>query len=137
MILKFETFFWTYFLNSQKPAFSCSPSNSRNCRKTIVMSIKCVVYRCLNYLLYHNCRGFPGGSVQRIPTNAGEAGDLDLILGSGIFLGIGNGNPFRYSWFQASHGKRRLVGYSSPCGHKESNVTEQLNTHHKCGIKKC
>ena len=43
-------------------------------------------------------QGFPGGSVVKsMPDNARDAGDSDLIPGSGISLGGGNGNPFQYS----------------------------------------
>ena len=31
------------------------------------------------------------------PANAGDAGDVGLILGSGTFPGGGNGNPLQYS----------------------------------------
>ena len=42
--------------------------------------------------------GFPGGSVvKNLPANAGAAGDMGLIPGSGRAPGGGNGNPLRYS----------------------------------------
>ena len=38
---------------------------------------------------------YPGGSeIQKLPTNAG---DVDLIPGSGRSPGEGNGNPLQYS----------------------------------------
>ena len=41
---------------------------------------------------------FPGGSVVKNPSaNAGDAGDMDSIPGSGRSLGGGNGNPIQYS----------------------------------------
>ena len=67
------------------------------------------------------CPGFPGGSeVKSLPANAGET---DLIPGSRISSGEGNGNPFQCSclgnpmhrgaWRAAVHGVA-----------KESNTTE-------------
>ena len=42
--------------------------------------------------------GFPGGSVvNNLPANAGAAGDVGLIPGSGRAPGGGNGNPLQYS----------------------------------------
>ena len=35
--------------------------------------------------------------VKNLPANAGDAGDLDSILGSGRSPEVGNGNPFQYS----------------------------------------
>ena len=44
-----------------------------------------------NYDIYT----FPGGSViKNLPANAG---DTDLVPGSGILLGEGNGNPLQHS----------------------------------------
>jgi len=41
---------------------------------------------------------FPGGAVlKNPPANAGDAGDVGLILGLGRFPGGGNGNPLQYS----------------------------------------
>ena len=38
--------------------------------------------------------GFPGDSVvKNLPANAGAAGDVSLIPGSGRSLGVENGNP--------------------------------------------
>ena len=41
------------------------------------------------------CRGFPGGLSGKEFTC--QAGDVDLIPGSGRFPGKGNGNPLQYS----------------------------------------
>ena len=39
-------------------------------------------------------QGFPGGLVvKNLSANAGDAGDVDSISGSGRSPGIGNGNP--------------------------------------------
>ena len=44
------------------------------------------------------CKGFPGGSVVKNPPgNAGDVADMDLIPGTGICPGVGNGNPLQYS----------------------------------------
>ena len=45
--------------------------------------------------------GFPGGSVVKNP-NAGEAGDVGSISGSGRSTGVGNGNPLQYSCLKNS-----------------------------------
>ena len=42
--------------------------------------------------------GFPGGTmVKNLPASAGDVGDTGLTPGSGIFPGVGNGNPLYYS----------------------------------------
>ena len=44
-------------------------------------------------------QGFPGGSViKNLPANAGDAGHMGSIAGSGGTPGGGNGNPLQYSW---------------------------------------
>ena len=59
--------------------------------------------------------GFPGGSVvKNLPANAGTAGDVGLIPGSGRAPGGGNGNPLQHSclgnlmdrgaWWATVHG---------------------------------
>ena len=46
---------------------------------------------------------FPGGSEEKnLPANAGDAGDLGSIPGSGRSPGGGNGNPFQYSCLKKS-----------------------------------
>ena len=45
-------------------------------------------------------RGFPGGSDGK--AIAYNAGDLDLIPGSGRSSGEGNGNPLQYSCLESS-----------------------------------
>ena len=47
--------------------------------------------------------GFPGGSgVKNSPANAGDAGHMGLIPGSGRSPGGGNGNPLQYPWLENS-----------------------------------
>jgi len=69
--------------------------------------------------------GFPGDSDGKESTS--NAGDLGLIPGSGRSPGGGHGNPLQYSCLENPHGQRRLVSYN-PWGHKELDMTEQLNT---------
>ena len=66
--------------------------------------------------------------VKNPPANAGNAGDMDSIPGSGRFLGGGNDHPFQYSclgnpmdrgaWWATVH---------RDC--TESDITEQLSAH--------
>ena len=79
----------------------------------------------LNSELLPSLMGFPGSSNGKEP--ACSARDLSLITGSGRSPGEENGNPLQYSCLENPHGRRSLVGYS-PCGHKESDMTEQLST---------
>ena len=52
-------------------------------------------------------QSFPGGSVvKNLPANAGDAGDKDLILGSGRSPEVGNGNPLQYSCLENSMDRR-------------------------------
>ena len=70
---------------------------------------------------------FPGSSVvKNPPATAGDAGDRGLIPGSGRSPGGGNGTPVFLPG--ESHGQRSLTDYS-PQGHKELDMTEQLNMH--------
>ena len=69
--------------------------------------------------------GFPGGSyVKESACNKGELGSIPAL---GKSSGGGHGKPLQYSRLGNPHGQKSLVGYS-PCGHKESEMTEWLNT---------
>ena len=68
--------------------------------------------------------GLPCGLLVKSPPAV--IGDLGLIPGLGRSPGEGNGNPLQYSYLGNPTGQRCLVGYS-PQGHKESDMTEQLN----------
>ena len=60
--------------------------------------------------------GFPGGSVvKNLPANAG---DTDLIPGSGRFPRVGNGNPLHtpVSLPGKFHGQRSVVGHTQSMG---------------------
>ena len=52
-----------------------------------------------------------------------------MIPELGRSLGGGHGNPLQYSCLENSHRQRSLAGYS-PRGHKESDLTERLDTQH-------
>ena len=68
--------------------------------------------------------GFPSGSaIKKSMCNAGVAGDVGSIPGSGRCPGGGHGNTTPVFLPGESHGQRNLPGYS-PWGHKESDVTE-------------
>ena len=60
---------------------------------------------------------------------AGTTRDAGLILGSGIYPGGGNGNPFQYFCLENSmvRGAWGWGGGDSPKGHKQSDTTEQLS----------
>ena len=51
---------------------------------------------------------------------------MGLVPELGRFPGEGNGNPLQYSYLGNPTGQRCLVGYSLQ-GHRESDMTEQLN----------
>ena len=68
--------------------------------------------------------GFPDVSDGK--ESAHNAGDLGLISGLGRSPGGGHGNLPMYSAWGTPHGQRGLEG-CSPCGHKESDMTEWLN----------
>ena len=72
-----------------------------------------------------NSWSFPGGSDGKKSTC--NTGNLGLIPGLGRSPGGGHGNQLQYSCLENSQGQRSLAGYS-PWGHKESDMTEQLNT---------
>ena len=68
--------------------------------------------------------------VKNPPANAGDAGGLGLISGSGRSPGVANGNPLLVFLPGKSHGQKKLEGYS-PWGLKESDMTEHACTHVK------
>ena len=54
---------------------------------------------------------FPDGSVvKNPPANAGDAGNVGSIPGSGRFPEGGNGNLLQYSCLEKSHEQRSLMG---------------------------
>ena len=73
---------------------------------------------------------FPSSSVDKESAcDTRDTGDAGSIPGSGRCSGEGNGNLLQYSWMDNSMDVS-LAGYS-PRGHKELDMTEQLN-HHYC-----
>ena len=69
--------------------------------------------------------GFPGGSVvKNLHANAGDAGDRSFrFLGWEDFPWMRKWQPIPVFLPGKSYGQRSLAGYS-PCGHKESDMTE-------------
>ena len=70
--------------------------------------------------------GFPVGSDGK--DSACNAGDLGSSPGLRIYPVEGNGYQLQYSCLENSM-DRGMVG-CSPWGHKESDITERLNTAH-------
>ena len=70
--------------------------------------------------------GFSGSSAYK--ESACNTEDPGSIPGLGRPPGEGHGNPLQCFCLEHPHCQRSVVGYS-PCGHKESDVTEWLNTH--------
>ena len=65
--------------------------------------------------------------VKNLPANAGDAEDVGSIPGSGKSPGEGN-RPTPVFLPGKSQGQRSQAGYS-PWGHKELDMTEQVNMH--------
>ena len=78
------------------------------------------LYNIIN--IYMFTLGFPGGSDGK--ESSCSVGDLGSVPGLGRSPGGGHGNPKQDSCLENPHGQRSLAGYS-PCGHKESDTTEQ------------
>ena len=62
--------------------------------------------------------------------NAGDAGDVGSITGSGRSPGGGHGNPTPVFLPEKSHRQRSLVGYS-PWGCKKLDMTEGTKHAHR------
>ena len=52
--------------------------------------------------MYYSVMGFPGGTSDNLPANAGNTRDACLIPGSGE---VGNGTPLQYSCLKDSMGR--------------------------------
>ena len=72
-------------------------------------------------------RGFPCSSVGGVCLQSGR---LRFDPWAGKIPWKRNGNPLQYSCLGKPHGQRSLAGHS-PRGHKEVDMTEQLNHHHR------
>ena len=69
--------------------------------------------------------GFPDGSDGKESTcNVGELGLIPELERS---PGGWHGNPLQYSFLKKPHGQTGLGGYS-PCGRKESDMTDRQST---------
>ena len=73
--------------------------------------------------------GFPGGSVVKNPF--ANIGDVGFIPGLGRSSGEGNSNPSSIFLWE-THRQRSREGYNRG-GHKESDMTEQLNNN--CSVQ--
>ena len=65
--------------------------------------------------------------VKNLPASAGDTEDTGSILGSERSSGEGDWQPTPVFLPGEFHGQRSQAGYS-PSGHKESDMTECLNT---------
>ena len=71
-------------------------------------------------------RGFPGSSViKNLPANAGDTGQMGLILGLGRFPGGGSDNPLLYSSPENSEDR----GAQWTTVHEVAKSQTQLSTH--------
>ena len=66
--------------------------------------------------------------VKNLPANAGAAGDIGSIPGSGRFPGGGNGNPHQYFCLENSMDRGAWQATTSTWGCKESDMTEHART---------
>ena len=83
-----------------------------------------VISREVDFQVYRGSTGFPGGSVvQNLPSNAGDAGDADLIPGSVKIPG----RILQYSCLE--NPKVRRAWWAKIHGIAESDMTELLRTY--------
>ena len=66
----------------------------------------------------------------------GFPGDSRSIPGLGSSPGEGIGYPRQYSCMENPHGQRSLLG-CSPCGRKDLDTTERLNTEQHIADLEC
>ena len=72
---------------------------------------------------------FPGSdSGKESACQCRDIRDMGSILGLGRSPGVGNSDPFQYSWLEKLHRQKSLAS-CSPYSHKESDKTEQLSTY--------
>ena len=80
--------------------------------------------------------GCPGGSaVKNLPATAGITGDSGLIPGLGRSLGGGNCDPLQYSYLKHCMDRGSWLAEVQG-GHKDLDVTEQLNMHELLSSRK-
>ena len=99
-----------------QPAWAPSSSNCAVGTSTGHLS-----WQPVGYSVVLSFGGFPGGS--EVKASACNVGDLGSIPGLERSPGGGHGNPLQYSCLGNPHRER------SSWGRKESDITEQLNTH--------
>ena len=88
----------------------------------VYLSIYLSIYRQI-------AKGFQGCSVvKNLPANAGDAGDMRSIPGSGSYLGVGNGNLLQYSCLENSM-DRGTQWATVHCKDGFSKRQTQLNEH--------
>ena len=91
----------------------------------LISSKICVSRKCWQLV----SAGFPGGAVvKNLPADAGDAGDVRSISGSGRSPGEGNCNPLQYACLGNPMDRsawRAIV----LVGHKESDTTEHSDKH--------
>ena len=91
-ILAKKTFYKTYQSTNQ------NLSSAYNIPLMAETNSKLLTVLHITELYCSYSEGFPGGAVvKNLPANAGDSRDSNLIPGLGRYLGVGNGNPLRYS----------------------------------------
>ena len=103
---------------SQCPAFASLYGSRQSSSST------CFLWICFTELIKFCPHDFPWWLSGK--ESACNAGDTDLIPGSGRYPGEGNGNPLQYACLEKSHGWKYLAGYS-PQGCQQSHTTERLH----------
>ena len=83
--------------------------------------------------------------IKNLPANAGTAGDIDSIPGSGRSPGRGNGNLLQYSyqdnsvdrgaWWASVRGGRKESGTTEMTEHSHTTRTEVTRRHLQLSIK--
>ena len=112
-------------------------SNSKWIAYTYVLYIYIYIYTYphthiyIHMYIHTYTMGFPGGLNSTKSTCS--AGDIGLIPGLGRSPGGGHSNQLQYPCLENPHGQGSVVDYS-PWGHKESDMTKQLNTAHVFNI---
>ena len=81
--------------------------------------------------LHFTLLGFPDGSAgKESACNAGDAGDLGSIPGSGRVPGVGNGNPLQYSCLESPMDRGAWLATVQRKGHKDLDTIKRQTTHY-------
>ena len=70
--------------------------------------------------------------VKNPPTNAGDAGDLGLISGTGRSLRGGNGNPFQYSRLENPTDRAAWWATVHGVANSQTRLSTHARTHKHC-----